>query len=313
MSAFLIVMFCVHIFCGSAWATEQNALHCLVMGNEYKDEQTKIIKAKKLIQSGVDVNALCYITGASSWGHFNNESSTYRFKTTALGLATCRYKYSCQSLLAEELVSLGARLTGSYENRFGFYFSRKMINVPSESYDNGTPYCKLLETLLYRRVQYCCKKSMALYCIAHRIKNKSLYPALSSSIPKSIVDLIASFIIKDGIDDVITVLSETTEDEHKASKHKETSQQGVSLDQKKHRTYYTIFEIVDIWEKSNNESVYISDIRPFNAQEWEKDFNEFVQYKRNNEWREPKKDQNLILRSIRYTRDPRNENKGSKI
>lgn len=245
---------------------------------------------QKAINNKIDINLVeknfeyAYL---NSLEYGNTDDSLVLHKSTLLGYCTCREKYDLSGyVLAEILVSNGAKLSGSYEGKFGFYFIKKVFDSFLVSCDTKTPATKLFETLLYRRVQYCLQNSMYIYWIAKNIKKS--YPTLSSGIPRFVIDHIAHFIIKDGVSDVMSVCNEEfteTYREFETGKRKTAD-----------------WTLLKRWKKLLENKEYIPRWKPnlksLDAQEWDKDFNEFMLRKRNPLWQPG--NTNLIMRSLHY-------------
>jgi hypothetical protein len=245
-----------------------------------REDLEKIVK-KMIIDNNEDINQrwehLCFVRDYSSWPPSVKEK---KYNTTALGLCIKKSAGDYPAhILADVLVDNGARLSEASNNKFGYYFVKKIVNWDMTAYDVITPATKLFEILLYRRVQYCIQKSSYIYLIARRLKNKALLPNCSLAIPKFVLDHITHYIIKDGVTDVINVCSE----EYDAPLNFMW-------------TVFTFWEMnsyikeVPFWEPK--------DLRPFDPRVWRDDFNEFMQKKRNKNW--DTKDSNLIMRALHY-------------
>lgn len=261
---------------------------------EYRNYPQKDLERfiKEMVKSKIDINAVQVNTEPAylnSLEYGNIDTTLAQHKSTPLGYCTCRDRYDMSGyILADVLVSNGARLSGSYDDKFGFYFIKRVIGSAWVSRDLKTPTTKIFETLLYRRVAYCVQKSISIYLIAHRIKSKIIYPNLPSAIPKFVIDKIADFIINDGVLDVMNVCNEEfieTYKEFESGKEKTAA--------------WTMFKY---WQKFLENIQYIPEWQPtlksLNAQEWQHDFSEFMQKKRKKEWQPG--DSNLILHSLRH-------------
>lgn len=243
-----------------------------------REQLEKIVK--ETVSNNIDLNKREEIR-EFDWAHDAN--SIVGHKATLLGYSLFQKKHdSSRYVLADILVSNGAKLSGSYDNKFAFYFIKKISDWPMTNYDIRTPTTKLFETLLYRRVQYCAHKSKYIYLIANRIKNKTLYPQHSSAIPKFVLDHIAHFIISEGVSDVMNVCNEEASNLYKEDKPPYT--------------------MLHLWKKWAGEKIlrprWKPELKPLDAQEWNKDFNEFIQKKRTKDWQPG--NSNLIIRSLRY-------------
>ena len=210
-------------------------------------------------------------------------------KATALGIVTCSNKYNCDSVVADSLVEQGAALSSAYCGKFGFYFIKRLLDTGMVFGGAAKKLSRFLETLLYRRVQYCykhycTKRMMILHCIAQRIKNKTLYPSMTFKIiPKPILALIEKHSIVDEMHDVMLVLNETAVDGNRPNE-------------------YTLHQALQLYNSINTEKLEFRDDRqPFNTEIWIKDVDEFVHKRRDSEWLKTSK--NLIATSIKYERN----------
>ena len=283
--AIVLVTFVV----GSTYASEanyKNKLDLVLFDFELSSkEKTETIK--RLVESGTPIDTLYNVSTIGWWDV--HAMPFQENKATALGIVTCGNKYSCDSIIADSLVEQGAALSSAYCGKFGFYFIKRLLDMEMIFGGSAKNLSRFLETLLYRRVQYCykyyCEKQMMiLHCIAQRIKKRELYPSMTFKVvPKPILALIERYIIVDGIQDVMHVLHETAVDGNRPNE-------------------YTLHQALQLYNNISHEKLEFRDDRqPFSSEAWIKDVDEFVLKKRNNEWLKTSK--NLIATSIRYTKN----------
>ena len=283
------------VICGSINASDKNRnLDRLVMKGDLTTE-SKIKQVRELIKSGIDVNTLYNVNMQEWWAESSEKDNSVDCKATALGIAVCHRNFYDQSAIAHELVKQGATLAGSYNKQFGFYFIKQKLDYDNKHHNRTLSY-GVLETLLYSRMKRCYKETMTFYLIVNRVKNKKDYLKMSFVIPRPVLDIIESFIMTQGVQDILTVLNETV----------------VGCDNKKYTLYQAAHSLLTkkfgpiifpiIFNNNEGRAFNIPSLYIFDADRWEKDFNEFFEKRKDTAWfKKPKnlKDiKNVVLMSV---------------